>query len=173
MGKEEANYILREIHEGIYGNHIRARTLAGKTLRQGYFWSTLLKYTTELVRRCKSCQLHANIFHCPLELLTPIISHWSFQQWGLDILGPLPTNTGQCNFTIIGVDYFTKWAEMEPLASITEQKVQNFTWKSIICRFEIPRAIVSDNGKQFDNPKFKKFYAELGIRNYFSAPTHP
>ena len=33
--KEDANYILREIHECICSNHIGARTLAGKTLRQG------------------------------------------------------------------------------------------------------------------------------------------
>ena len=33
VGKEDADYILREVHEGICGNHIIARTLAGKTLR--------------------------------------------------------------------------------------------------------------------------------------------
>ena len=33
IGKEDANYVLREVHEGICGNHIGARTLAGKTLR--------------------------------------------------------------------------------------------------------------------------------------------
>ena len=32
---------------------------------------------------------------------------------------------------------------------------------------------MSDNGKQFDNPKFRDFYAELGIKNYYSSPTHP
>ena len=32
---------------------------------------------------------------------------------------------------------------------------------------------MSDNGKQFDNPKFRDFCAELGIRNYYSSPTHP
>ena len=37
VGKEDSNYILREVHEGIYGNHIGARTLAGKTLKQGYY----------------------------------------------------------------------------------------------------------------------------------------
>ena len=59
IGKEDANYILREVHEGICGNHIRARTLAGKTLRQGYYWPTMLKDATELVRKCKACQEHA------------------------------------------------------------------------------------------------------------------
>ena len=80
---------------------------------------------------------------------------------------------GQCKFIVVAVDYFTKWAEAEPLATITEQKVRNFVWRAIICRFGIPRALVSDNGKQFDNPKFMDFCTELEIRNYYSSPTHP
>ena len=30
-----------------------------------------------------------------------------------------------------------------------------------------------DNGKQFDNPKFRDFCDELGIKNYYSSPAHP
>ena len=70
VGKEDANYILREVHEGICCNYIGARTLAGKTLRQGYYWPTMLKDTTELVRKCKACQEHAKISHLPYESLT-------------------------------------------------------------------------------------------------------
>ena len=66
-----------------------------------------------------------------------------------------------------------QWSEAEPLATITEQKIRNFVWRSIICRFGIPRALVSDNGKQFDNAKFRDFCAELGIKNYYSSPAHP
>ena len=55
VGKEDPNYVLWEVHEGIYGNHIGARILAGKALRQGYCWPTMLKDATELVRRCKVC----------------------------------------------------------------------------------------------------------------------
>ena len=29
-----------------------------------------------------------------------------------------------------------------------------------------------DNVKQFNNPKFRDFYAELGIKNYYSSPAH-
>ena len=35
--KEDDDYVLREVHEGVCGNYIRARTLVGKTLRQGYY----------------------------------------------------------------------------------------------------------------------------------------
>ena len=170
---EDVNYILREVHKGICGNHIGARALAGKTLRQGYYWPTILKDATELVRKCRISQEHAKISHLPAEPLTSIINPWPFHQWGLDILGPLPIGRGQCKFVIIGVDYFTKWAKVEPLEIITEQKVRNFVWRSIICRFGIPKALISNNGKQFDNQRFKNFCAELGIKNYYSSPAHP
>ena len=32
---------------------------------------------------------------------------------------------------------------------------------------------MSDNGKQFDNAKFRDFCAELEIKNYYSSPAHP
>ena len=94
IGKEDAGYVLREVHEGICGNHIGARTLAGKTLRQRYYWPTMLKDAIELVRKCKACQEHAKISHLPFESLTLVTSPWPFQQWGLDILGPLPIGRG-------------------------------------------------------------------------------
>ena len=90
IAKEDANYMLREVHEGVCGNHIGARALAGKVLRQGYYWPTVLRDATELVRKCKVCQEHAKISHLPSEPLTLVTSPWPFQQWGLDILGPLP-----------------------------------------------------------------------------------
>ena len=43
VGKEDADYIFKEVHKGICGNHIGARTLAGKTLRQGYYWPKLVR----------------------------------------------------------------------------------------------------------------------------------
>ena len=33
--------------------------------------------------------------------------------------------------------------------------------------------MVSDNGKKFDNAKFKDFCVELGIKNYYWSPAHP
>ena len=79
VGKD-ADYVLREVHEGICGNHIGARTLAGKVLRQGYYWPTMLKDATDLVRKCKICQEHAKISHLPSEPLTSVTSPWPFQQ---------------------------------------------------------------------------------------------
>ena len=72
---------------------------------------------------------------------------WPFAQWGLDNMGPFPTALRQLKFLVISIDYFTKWVEAKPLATITERSIRTFVWRNIICRYGIPRVLVSDNGK--------------------------
>ena len=79
----------------------------------------------------------------------------------------------QLKFLVVGIDYFTKLVEVEPLATITEKSVQSFIWRNIICRYDIPRVLVSDNKKQFDNEPFKDFCSQLVIKNHYSSPAHP
>ncbi|KAM1195267.1 hypothetical protein ACFX2J_021786 [Malus domestica] len=102
-----------------------------------------------------------------------MISPWPLAQWGLDLIGPMPARKGKVRYAIVAVDYFTKWAEVEPLATITEAKIKDFVWKNILCRFGIPNAIVTDNGRQFDNNKFMMFFFKFNINLCFASPAHP
>uniref|UniRef100_A0A2N9HRX3 Uncharacterized protein n=1 Tax=Fagus sylvatica TaxID=28930 RepID=A0A2N9HRX3_FAGSY len=173
LAPDEANYVLREIHEGVCGNHSGARALQRKVVRAGYYWPSMQADASRFVQHCDKCQHFANLVHSPPEALVPMTAPWPFAQWGLDIMGAFPIGRRQLKFLVVAIDYFTKWVEAEPLATITEKNVQNFVWKAVICRFEIPRVLVSDNGKQFDNPRFKQFSQELGIHNHYSSPGHP
>ena len=70
----------------------------------------------------------------------------AFAQWGLDILGLFPVGIRQMEFLVVGIDYFTKWVKAKPLVSITQENVKNFFWKNIICRFGVPKVLVSNHG---------------------------
>ena len=87
-------------------------------------------------------------------------------------MGPFPTTIRQLKFLVVSIDYFTKWVEAEALATITEKNVRSFVWRNIVCRYGIPRVLVLDNGKQFDNDAFRDFCSQLGIKNHYSAPPH-
>uniref|UniRef100_A0A2N9GKA7 Integrase catalytic domain-containing protein n=1 Tax=Fagus sylvatica TaxID=28930 RepID=A0A2N9GKA7_FAGSY len=173
LDKAEANYVMREVHEGICGNHSGAHSLVHKLVRAGYYWPTMQKDAISYTRACDKCQRFGNLIHSPPEALTPMTAPWPFAQWGLDIMGPLPVERRQLKFLVVGIDYFTKWVEAEPLATITERNIRGFVWKAIICRFGIPRTFVSDNGRQFDNSPFREFCEELGIHNHYSSSGHP
>ena len=88
-------------------------------------------------------------------------------------MGPFPLGKKQLRFLIVAIDYFIIWVETEPVTTITEAKVTSFVWKNIICRFGVPRVIISENGKQFNNLKFQKFCQDLEIKNHYSSSRHP
>ena len=72
-----------------------------------------------------------------MEYLTPMMALWPFAQWSLDILGHFLIGTRQMKFLVVGIDYFIKWVEAEPLASIIQQNVKNFVWKNKIGRAHV------------------------------------
>ena len=73
----------------------------------------------------------------------------------------------------MAIEYFTKWIEAEPVAQITTHKVQHFVWKNIVCRFGVPRRLVSDNGTQFASQQLGKLCTEVGIKQVFAFVEHP
>ena len=76
VDEEEAKYILKEIHQGIYGDHAGPKSLVNKTIRTGYFWPTMQVDAMELVKKCDKCQRYGNVQRLPAERLTAISSSW-------------------------------------------------------------------------------------------------
>ena len=67
LGNEEANYVLREVHEGICENHSGSRSLVHKLVRAGYYWPTMQADAEAYVRACDKCQRFSNIIRKPTE----------------------------------------------------------------------------------------------------------
>ncbi|GAU45802.1 hypothetical protein TSUD_87050 [Trifolium subterraneum] len=143
-----ADYILRKIHEGINSQHLGGRSLARKALRAGYYWPTMQQDAKEHVKRCENCQRHRDMHLAPPHELKSLSSSWPFAWWGMDILGPFTRGNLQCRYLIVGVDYFTKRVEAEPLPEITSFRILRFFKRDILCRFGIPQAVHSQTNGQ-------------------------
>nr|KYP60082.1 Gypsy retrotransposon integrase-like protein 1 [Cajanus cajan] len=155
-----------KIHRGICGMHSGARSMATRVLRAGYYWPTLKSDCQDYIQKCKECQQFGNTHRQPPEALHHMMSAWPFSQWGMDILGSFPPAKGQLKFLLVAINYFTKWIEACPLAKITTENVQKFTWRNIICRFEIPHTLFIDNGRQFIAQGFRTSSAS-SVSNIF------
>nr|GEV29490.1 reverse transcriptase domain-containing protein [Tanacetum cinerariifolium] len=121
----QANYVLIEIHEGSCSMHAGPRSVVAKSLRSGYYWPTMHTNSRKLTRECKDCQVHRPV---PKNLqlnLTPITSPWPLYKWGIDIARPFPKGPGKVKFLIVAIDYFTKWIEAKPMATIIGAQIKN------------------------------------------------
>ncbi|GJX97273.1 reverse transcriptase domain-containing protein [Tanacetum coccineum] len=173
VGPLQANYVLREIHEGSCSMHAGTRSVVAKALRIGYYWPTMHGDARKLIQACQDCQVHKPVPRNPQQKLSPITSPWPFYKWGIDIAGPFPEGPGKVKFLIVAIDYFTKWIEAKPVATITGSQIKKFVWDNIVCRFGLPGEIISDNGKQFQDNPFKDWCEKLCIRQHFASVKHP
>ena len=76
-------------------------------------------------------------------------------------------------YAIVAIDYFTKWVEAKALITITTANVVSFLWKNIICRFGLPRVIITDLGRQFDSSEFREYCEEKGIHVHYASRAYP
>ena len=170
---EQGQYVLAELHEGICGNYPRGRTLAHRAHTQGYYWPTMKSDVADYVKKCDPYQRMSPILKSPVQDLVSISSPWPFAQWGIDIVGLLPTAPAQKKLLLVATDYFSKWIEAEAFSTIKDRDVTRFIWKNIVCRLGIPRSIVSDNGPQFDSRVYWDVFQELKIKNLYTTPRYP
>ncbi|XP_061351831.1 uncharacterized protein LOC133296787 [Gastrolobium bilobum] len=173
LSKNEVEYVLAEIHEGINGHHMGGKALARKALRAGYYWPTMEADAKENVKRCEQCQKHALILRAPPEELQTITAPWPFFKWGMDLLGPFTVAEGQLKWLIVAVDYFTKWIEAEPLTTITSARIQRFFERNLISQFGLPAEIITDNRTQYADKKFQELMTDLKITHRFASVEHP
>jgi transposase len=85
----------------------------------------------------------------------------------------LTTTQGNYKYTMVAVEYFTKWIEVKTLVNIAAMRLKRFFWQNIICHFGVPRKITVDNVKQFDCHIFKDFCHQMGIEAASTFVYHP
>ncbi|XP_076945637.1 uncharacterized protein LOC143616796 [Bidens hawaiensis] len=173
VGAEDANYVIREIHEGICGLHAGPRMVVAKIMNAGYCWLGMHIDALKEIQKCDACQRHASRTLQPQNKLIPVTGAWPFQKWAIDIMGPFPEALGRVKFLLVAIDYFTKWVEAKPLALITTTNVKKFLWEYIIYRFGLPQTLVSDNGTQFANKHLQEWLSVLQIKQVFTSVAHP
>nr|GFC43388.1 reverse transcriptase domain-containing protein [Tanacetum cinerariifolium] len=78
VGPLQAEYVMREIHEGSCSMHAGPRLVVAKAIRLGYFWLTMHKDAQDMIRKCSDCQVHRPITRHPQQPLTPITAPWPF-----------------------------------------------------------------------------------------------
>jgi hypothetical protein len=70
-----------------WGAHIGTRALAGKAIKQGFYWPSINVDAKKLVRECEACQKTANQQNLPSMPVHLIPPSWPLQRWGMDLVG--------------------------------------------------------------------------------------
>ncbi|KAJ8867143.1 hypothetical protein PR048_033007 [Dryococelus australis] len=94
----------------------------------------------------------------------------------VDLFCPLPTvqrGGGGLNIFLFMVDYFTKFVKLYSIKRATAQVITEKVLGCHVLEVGQPKKIISDNGSQFRNDKWKTLTSILGIELGFTAVLSP
>ncbi|GJR79721.1 reverse transcriptase domain-containing protein [Tanacetum coccineum] len=136
--KEKARAVRRKSRR----MHAETRSVVAKAIRTGYYWSTMHADARKMIRECQDFQVHRPMPRNPQQKLTPIVSPWPFYKWGIDIAGPFTEGPGKVKFLIVAIDYFTKWIEVNPVATLTGTTHSKIVVKSCASASALPSSSI-------------------------------
>ncbi|XP_071928164.1 uncharacterized protein [Coffea arabica] len=153
------------------GHFSTSKTVA-KVWQSGFYWPTMYRDAREYVKNCYACQRTGNISRKNEMPLTTFLEVELFDVWGIDFMGPFPSSYNN-KYILLAVDYVSKWVEAIPSQTNDAKVVFKFLKRNIFCRFGVPKAIISDEGKHFCNKIIDTLLLKYGCRHKKSLPYHP
>ncbi|GJT98730.1 reverse transcriptase domain-containing protein [Tanacetum coccineum] len=165
--EEEGDSWITPIHEYLTDETLPAERKKARAIKRAkdceYTGPTMHEDARALIRACQECQVHKPVPRNPQEKLNLITSPWPFYKWGIDIAGPFPEGPRKVKFLIVVVDYFTKWIEAKPIATITGNQVKKFVWGNHVCDLVICGVIISDKREGNRRQPIKDCIADLEL----------
>uniref|UniRef100_A0A9J8BA27 Integrase catalytic domain-containing protein n=1 Tax=Cyprinus carpio carpio TaxID=630221 RepID=A0A9J8BA27_CYPCA len=90
----------------------------------------------------------------------------------MDLVGKLVKSDQQCQYILVIIDYCVKWTQAYPLKSKSTAEVTQCILK-FVYQFEVPKQILTDQGREFVNTINTEVCKKLGIKRSLCAPYHP
>jgi hypothetical protein len=168
---EERLSLVKQMHEDL-GHFGEQRTLA--EIRRRYFWHNRIADVKAMVRGCQQCQLvrSSGSIRSGDEQLKSILVCDLFHRVALDTVGPLPETRSGNKYILVAIDHYSKWCEAKAVADHGAKTATRFLEDDLICRFGVPRFVLTDNGEEW-GAEFETMCRDYAIHHQHTAPQWP
>ena len=162
----QAAHVTREAGHG--GNH---RTM--ERVMMSYSWPGISQDVDKAIKKCGRCQTAKSLQPPPAPLQSLPTCVEPNERVHLDLLGPLKTSTAGNKYIFVITDAFTKYAEVIALENKEAETIARGFFERWICRFSVPRMIITDQGKEFCNHLLEEMCKLWGVEKIRTSPFHP
>ena len=133
--------LFQQAHGGTFGAHLGDAKVHSE-LRKHYWWSEMRADITRWSKECLICATHTTgrAIRPPF---TPIGVAGPFDRVGVDVV-QLPRFRRGHQYTIVFVDYLTKWPEVFPVTDQSAATIATLLVEEIVSRHGVPAEVLSD-----------------------------
>ncbi|KAJ8651413.1 hypothetical protein O0I10_013045 [Lichtheimia ornata] len=168
--EKELLKVLQECHDHWIAGHQGVKRTCDRVCER-YYWPGYFNTVRQYVMSCKVCQLHG-----PKNPPVPLIPYQAPKEGPLselmiDFLSVGVLSEQGNTSAIVGVDMFSRWPEAKATPNQTAKAAVGFLYEWI-CRYGLPRRIISDNGPHFTAGVTTAMLSKYGLRIEFGPPHH-
>ena len=122
IDREETEYMMKEVHNGVCRPHMNGHLLAKKITRTEYFWLAMECDCIDFVRKCVKYQMHGDTIRAPPIELHSMIAPWPCSMWGIDVIGAIdPPVSNMHRFILVTIENFAKWIKTISYKHVTKK----------------------------------------------------
>ena len=164
--------VLKEMHDSLRFAHLGIYKTYHK-LSQVYVWSGMLGDVRKYVARCLTCQEFKRAHGKVPGTMTPRQEDGPWKTIAIDLAGPLAKAKCGFQYFLVVVDIFSKWVEAFPLVNATASAIKRKLEEEVFFRYGYPLSLLSDNGPQFKDKRFKDYLADCHVKHLVTTPYSP
>ena len=158
-------------HLGPSGGHCGVgRTV--KRMKRWIWWPYLAKSTQEFIKTCWVCRRRGQPSVGNTEVMGSLQKPVSLDTISLDLIGPRKWHD-KTYYILVVIDHCTRFMSTALLEDKRASTVLTNFLQCWIQHLSCPKVILTDNGKEFDEPFSGYVNSTLGCRHIRSAPYHP
>ncbi len=142
---EERMGLTIQTHEDL-GHFKEQRTLA--EIYKKYFWHNRTEDVKTVIKMCQQCQMVRKVgnIRSEDEELKSIPICELFYRVVMDTARPLPQTKSRNKYILLAIDHYSKWCEAKMIANDGAKITTKFLEDDIICRYGVPKFVLTDNG---------------------------
>lgn len=138
-------------------------------MHASYFWLPVFSNCTKVVKQYPNCQLYAPKAQPPPTPLHPFNVANYFYKWVIEFMACQPPSTNNHNYIIVANHYFIKWAKAMPTFNNAAATATLFFFNHVIARFWIPKQLVSNHDRNFEDEIWHDLSSFLGFEHQHSS----
>ncbi|RLU23008.1 hypothetical protein DMN91_005286 [Ooceraea biroi] len=171
--KDLHSEIIREMHYLPTGGH-RGVTKTYSRIKHKYYWENLKSDVQKHIQQCLQCQLKKLVrVKTKQPMLITDTPGAAFDKVAMDIVGPLPRTDNGNEYILTLQDQLTKFCLGIPLPDQTSATIAEAFVNKFICVFGAPKAILTDQGRNFISDLMRKLAKIFKIRKFRTIAFHP
>lgn len=170
--REDIEKIMELYHKSILGGHVGGEKMY-KTISKFYKWNNMVDDIKKYVKSCSICEKTKVITNTKVPMQISSLGEVLFDHTFIDFVGPIPASALGNKYIFTAKCDLTQYLVAVPVVDCSALTAANCLLEHIICRYNFPSRLISDNATSFNSQVIKELTHLFNIKKIFTTPYHP